>query len=67
MWRTDGRLYPPQEDRRYAVPGRPDLRRYRSVKRSIYAGENGALQIEDMAVGLVVLDKPGADGGRIER
>ena len=58
-------MYPPQPDSKKAVPGRPDVIRYRSKRHSTLIGDNGAIQIIDHAAGAVVFDKPGADGHTI--
>jgi hypothetical protein len=60
-FRTDGRIYPPQEDHRKAVLGRPDLRRYVSRGHGTLIGENGAITILDRDRA-IVFAKPGADG-----
>jgi hypothetical protein len=60
-WKDDGRMYPPQEDNRRAVPDRLSLRRYRSAKHNTFIGINGSIQIQDLD-GKVVLEKPGRDG-----
>ncbi len=60
-WMWDGRLYPPQMDNLKLVPGRPDLRRFRSKGHSTTIGPNGAMEIRDNS-GQLVLDKAGADG-----
>lgn len=60
-WRTDGRMYPPQEDSRVKFPERPSLRKYRNKGHYNYIGSNGSLRI-DMLEGTVLLDKPGQDG-----
>jgi hypothetical protein len=62
-WRTDGRLYPPQEDARVKCPERPSLRKYRSKGHYNYIGLNGSIRIETLEAG-VLLDKPGQDGRR---
>jgi hypothetical protein len=60
-WKTDGRLYPPQEDRRVKCPERPSLRKYRSIGHFTFFGTNGSIRIETFE-GKVILDKPGQDG-----
>jgi hypothetical protein len=58
---TDGRIYPPQADRRYRVKGRPDLRRYASRGHNTFIRDNGAITVA-LKDGTIVFDKPGADG-----
>ena len=60
-WKYDGRMYPPQEDNRRAVPERPSLRRYRSARHNTFIGPNGSILIQDLDR-KVLLDKPGLDG-----
>ena len=60
-YRTDGRLYPPQEDRRAKCPERPSLRKYWSTAHISFFGINGSIRVET-SEGEVVLDKPGQDG-----
>src|SRR5438552_10433005 len=57
-WRTDGRLYPPQEDSRVKYPERPSLRKYRTKGNYIFVGLNGSISIETLE-GEVLLDKSG--------
>jgi hypothetical protein len=57
----DGRIYPPQDDRRKVVPGRPNLRRYASRGHSTLIGDNGAITILDRNR-VTVFVKLGADG-----
>jgi hypothetical protein len=61
LWRSDGRMYPPQESSRASVQNRPSLRRYRSVAHRTFIGQNGAIRIETLE-GEILLDKPGEDG-----
>jgi hypothetical protein len=63
QWKTDGRLYPPQTDNRFAVQGHNDIVRFRNRKHSTLIGSNGAIKI--MKEGVTCLDKPGADGWTI--
>jgi hypothetical protein len=60
-WRTDGRMYPPQEDSRVKCPEHPSLRKYRSKGHYNFIGANGSIRIETLE-GEVLLDKPGRDG-----
>lgn len=64
--RDDGRMYPPREDSRRRVDGRPDLRRYRSVAHNTFVSEDGALPIEGVRDKLCLIDKPARNGRRIE-
>ncbi|MNE67148.1 hypothetical protein D3C80_1627410 [compost metagenome] len=58
-WRTDGRLYPPQEDERQADPV-PGVRRYRSKGHWTDISEDGALRIMRRPDGPVELTKRSA-------
>ncbi len=66
MEADDGRMYPPLDDNRRDVDGRPDLIRYRTFKNNVWIGCNGAILIERMDR-RIILDKAGQDGGRINR
>jgi hypothetical protein len=61
-WQTDGRLYPPQQDRVYTVPGFPEVIRYNSFKHDTFVGSNGAIEVRSIATGVVQFAKPGANG-----
>jgi hypothetical protein len=61
LWKTDGRMYPPQEDSRVKCPERPSLRKYRSKGHYDFIGLNGSIRIETLD-GEVLLDKRGLDG-----
>ncbi|HEV8542596.1 MAG TPA: hypothetical protein VGR78_09405 [Verrucomicrobiae bacterium] len=61
LWKSDGRMYPPQTDSRRTVPGRASLQRYRTVRRNTYFEENGAIRVETLEA-KVLLDKAGLDG-----
>jgi|SRR5947207_1440277 len=63
-WRTDGRMYPPQNDSRREVVGWPNVIRYRSIWHNTYIASNGAIEIAAVG-GDVLLSKAGADGRRI--
>lgn len=64
-WDSDGRMYPPQEDRRRDVPDHPDIRCYRSVGHNIWVANNGAIRITLAKGATVCLDKPGLDSRTI--
>lgn len=66
MPRTDGRMYPPLADSERAVPGRRDIKRYRSALHNTFIGANGAIRIEELN-GTCLLNKPGLDGQSINR
>lgn len=59
---NDGRMYPPQDDSKRVVPGRPDVTRYRSRAHSTLIGDGGAIRIVELTSNAIVIDKPGADG-----
>jgi hypothetical protein len=63
-WMHDGRLYPPQRDSERDVPGRPDLKRYRSRGHNTFVRTNGAIEIQRVD-GTVEFSKPGSDGGGV--
>ena len=65
MWKTDGRLYPPQADSARKVPGRPDVTRYVSLKHTIWIGANGAIRVAARD-GRLQLKKAGCDGRQVE-
>jgi hypothetical protein len=60
-WRSDGRMYPPQEDSRVKCPERPSLRKYRNRGHYSFIGLNGSVRIETLD-GEILLDKRGMDG-----
>jgi hypothetical protein len=62
QWRTDGRMYPVQEDNAGDVEGHPGITSYRSRKHETLIRENGAFEIRDANTGEVLISKPGSDG-----
>ena len=65
-WAVDGRMYPFQTDSGHSVPGRPDVKRYRSRAHNTIIRDNGAIEIRSLD-SAVILIKPGADGQGIEK
>jgi hypothetical protein len=66
-WRTDGRMYPVQDDNAGDVPGHPEVTSYRSFKHETLIRENGAIEIRLIETNEVVLQKAGADGRGVWR
>lgn len=60
-WRTDGRMYPPQEDSFQDVEHFPDVVGMGTRGHTVYIGPNGSIEIRVRGAE-VVLEKPGADG-----
>ena len=61
-WRSDGRMYPPQDDREVRSE-HPAVRRFRSVGHATEIGSKGAIRIRDVnSKQASVLDKAGLDG-----
>jgi hypothetical protein len=63
-WQNDGRMYPPQPDSGRPIPGRGDVKRFRTRGHNILIGDNGAIEIRALS-GRPVLSNPGADGRTI--
>lgn len=61
-WRTDGRMYPFDDDSAADVEGHPDVTSYRSRGHETFIARNGAIEIRDVRSGEVVIEKPGSDG-----
>lgn len=61
-WRTDGRMYPVQDDNAADVPGTPNVTSYRSRRHETFVAANGAFEIRDTRTNRVLLAKAGADG-----
>lgn len=61
-WRTDGRMYPVQDDNASDVDGHPDVTSYRSRKHETLIRTNGAFEIRDAKTKEVLVAKPGSDG-----
>lgn len=60
----DTRMYPPRDDARRLVEGRPDLQRFRSAGHNTYFSDSGAILIVDLK-GKVLLDKADSHQRRI--
>lgn len=61
-WRTDGRMYPVQDDNASDVDGHPEVTSYRSRKHETLIRENGAFEIRDANTQEVLASKAGSDG-----
>jgi hypothetical protein len=61
-WRTDGRMYPVQDDNAGDVDGHPEVTSYRSRRHETLIRENGAFEIRDARTQEVLVAKPGSDG-----
>ena len=64
-WKTDGRLYPPQRDNWFEVPGRSDITRMRTKAHNVFIGSNGAIEIRTVKTSIVVFSKSGSDGRKV--
>lgn len=69
---SDGRMYPPLDDNEMRS-GHPAVRRFRTRAHNLLYGTNGAIRIqsvppppENWAVGVVLFDKAGLGGRRIQ-
>jgi hypothetical protein len=60
-WRTDGRMYPPQDDKAADVDGHPDVTSYRSRGHETFIAKNGAFEIRDLRTDEVLVQKVGSD------
>jgi hypothetical protein len=60
-WMTDGRIYPPQADKRRSVQDRPDLKQYISRGHNSFIRDNRAITTT-LKDGTIVFDKLGVDG-----
>ena len=65
-WMNDGRMYPPQDDNRRLVQGRPDVRKYISKRHRIFIADNGAIEIQT-DTGQTVFEKAGADNRTVQQ
>jgi hypothetical protein len=61
-WRTDGRMYPVQDDNVADVDGFPNVSSYRSRYHETFIADNGAFEIRDVRTGEVLISKLGSDG-----
>ena len=71
-WQSDGRMYPPRDDAE-KPSGNGASRRFRTKWHNILYGANGAIRIQraptppdEWTSGVVILDKAGRDGRRIQ-
>jgi hypothetical protein len=63
-WASDGRFYPPQDDKASEVERYPNVIVYRSKRHDTFIGQNGAIEIRGVD-GTVELTKSGADGNGV--
>ena len=61
-WRTDGRMYPVQDDNAADVPNFPGVVSLRSGAHETFISPNGAIEIRDVRTDAVIFEKVGADG-----
>jgi hypothetical protein len=61
-WRTDGRMYPVQDDRAEELDGHPGVWSYMSLRHETLIAANGAIEVRDVIKEEVVFTKLGADG-----
>jgi hypothetical protein len=61
---SDGRNYPPQDDRCHRMPNHPDVFRCETRGHYVFYRDNGAIRIETRSLKrpAVLFDKPGSDG-----
>jgi len=71
-FKTDGRMYPPQDDAARAVSDHPGVTRYRSKAHNTFIRDNGAIEIRPADSGTgpagsdqAIYRKPGADGRNV--
>jgi hypothetical protein len=64
-WKNDGRLYPPQRDNWFEVPGRSGITRMRTKAHNVFIASNGAIEIRTVKTGQVVFSKPGFNGRKV--
>ncbi|MES0490250.1 MAG: hypothetical protein ABUK01_09670 [Leptospirales bacterium] len=65
LWMTDGRMYAPQTDSIRST-GNENIIRYRNRSHNTYIGNNGSIKIITVKDRIVLLDKPGLDGKKVE-
>lgn len=61
-WRTDGRLYPPEADHSFPVPGSAGVVRMRTKGHNVFISINGAIEVHSVSGNQFVFLKLGADG-----
>jgi len=61
-WKTDGRMYPVQDDNATDAEGAPGVTSYRSVAHETLIAPNGAFEIRNVKTDTIEISKPGADG-----